>query len=508
LMSTSNSPTDVQEHFYKSSPFLLAISSSSKVGTSKPWSRQERPMDPVVQELISQVHGWGYRDPQGNITTGMYGHGGVERTLSLLKSIVPPGDQWSSMRSDVRNFIRHCPACQFMQSSKLAIHSKRSVHPFNMCVGRPMDRINIDTIGPFPQDEEGNKYIMVFIDVFSRFVELVPVPDLTASTAAKEIIKFTGRYGIPNEILTDNGTQYLNELLTLLYDFMCTNHMTILPYSHEENSIVERANREVNKHLRAIIFDRKIKTHWSIVLPLVQRVMNTMEHSSIGCAPSQIIFGNSVDLDRGILHERKSIRNDITYPEYVLRLLNAQAEIIARAQAIQETVANRHISKKLKTLRNTTDYIQNDYVLWELPDNMLNKDSREDRLSPHYRGPYRVVTSKEGQVEIQNLITNEIHSVLINHLKPFIYDSNIIDPKTVALHARNEFFPEKILDIAGDRNKKTRKFLRTNLQVKVRWAGYSSTWDTWEPYTSLKTTDVFQQYCRCNRLDYLVDKRN
>ena len=233
-----------------------------------------------------------------------------------------------------------------------------------------------------------------------------------------------------------------------------------------------------------------------------------MEHSSIGCAPSQIIFGNAVDLDRGILHERKSIRNDITYPEYVLRLLNAQAEIIARAQAIQETVANRHISKKLKTLRNTTDYIQNDYVLWELPDNMLNKDSREDRLAPHYRGPYRVVTSKEGQVEIQNLITNEIHSVLINHLKPFIYDSNIIDPKTVALHAHNEFFPEKILDIAGDRNKKTRKYLRTNLQVKVRWAGYSSTWDTWEPYTSLKATDVFQQYCRCNRLDYLVDKRN
>ena len=44
----------------------------------------------------------------------------------------------------------------------------------------------------------------------------------------------------------------------------------------------------------------------------------------------------------------------------------------------------------------TTDNITNDYVLWELPDGILNKDSREDRLSPHYRGPYRVVTSREG----------------------------------------------------------------------------------------------------------------
>ena len=511
LMSTSNSQEstlDSQDDSYKSSPLLLAISSSSKLGTPKPWSSQERPIDSHVHELISQVHGWGYRDPQGNITPGMYGHGGVERTLNLLKDIVPPDKWWASMRSDVRNFIHQCPACQFMQSAKLAIHSKRSVHPFNMCVGRPMDRINIDTIGPFPPDENGNKYIMVFIDVFSRFVELTPIPDLSALTAAKEIVKFTGRYGIPDEILTDNGTQYLNTLSTILYDLMYTDHITILPYSHEENSIVERANREVNKHLRSIIFDRKIKTQWSIVLPLVQRVMNTMQHSSIGCAPSQIIFGNAIDLDRGILHDHQSIPKDMTYPEYVLRLLNTQAEVIARAQSIQEIVADRHITQKLKTLRDTTDYIQNDYVLWELPDNMLDKDSREDRLSPHYRGPYRVITSKEGQVEIQNLITNEIHKVLTNHLKPFIYDSNIIDPKTVALHAQNEFFPEEIIDIFGDQNKKTRRYLRTNLQVKVRWAGYSSTWDTWEPYQSLKTSDIFKQYCHCNSLEYLLDSRN
>ena len=89
-----------------------------------------------------------------------------------------------------------------------------------------MDRINIDSIGPFPPDEDGNKYIMVFIDVFSRFVELVPVPDTSALVAAKEIVKFVGRYGTPDEILTDNGKQYLNELSTCLYDLMYTDQST------------------------------------------------------------------------------------------------------------------------------------------------------------------------------------------------------------------------------------------------------------------------------------------
>ena len=134
-------------------------------------------------------------------------------------------------------------------------------------------------------------------------MELVPVPDLTALVAAKEVIKFIGRYGCPREILTDNGTQFANELAYQIYDTAMINHLTVMPYSHEENSIVERANREVNSHLRAIVFDRKIKVNWSLALPLIQRVMNTFEHSSIGCAPSQIIFGNAIDLDRNILHK-------------------------------------------------------------------------------------------------------------------------------------------------------------------------------------------------------------
>jgi len=54
-------------------------------------------------ELISQVHGWGYRDPHGSITPRMYGHGGVERTLNLLKDKLPRDRWWSSMRTDVRN---------------------------------------------------------------------------------------------------------------------------------------------------------------------------------------------------------------------------------------------------------------------------------------------------------------------------------------------------------------------------------------------------------------------
>ena len=72
MMSISGTDHNLEDDFVenssKSSPFLLAIASSRKLGTSQPWSRQERPIDNDVHSLISEVHGWGYRDPQGNIT--------------------------------------------------------------------------------------------------------------------------------------------------------------------------------------------------------------------------------------------------------------------------------------------------------------------------------------------------------------------------------------------------------------------------------------------------------
>ena len=105
--------------------------------------------------------------------------------------------------------------------------------------------------------------------------------------------------------------------------------------------------------------------------------MNTFEHSSIGCAPSQIIFGNAIDLDRNILHKYEgdeanapAIKNE-TYSKYYRRLLNMQAEVVARAQTIQEMVNQKHISRKLQKLPNTEDYEVNDYVLWEHPDVFL-----------------------------------------------------------------------------------------------------------------------------------------
>lgn len=67
---------------------------------------------------------------------------------------------------------------------------------------------------------------------------------------------------------------------------MRLEHALSMAYSKEENAIVERANKEVMRHLKAILFDDRIGEEWNIYVPLVQRILNP----SIGVSPAQILL--------------------------------------------------------------------------------------------------------------------------------------------------------------------------------------------------------------------------
>ena len=73
-----------------------------------------------------------------------------------------------------------------------------------------MERLNIDTIGPLPEDNRGNKYILVILDGFTRFVRLTPTIDATANSAAIALLSFVCEYGFPRQIITDGAGDMTN----------------------------------------------------------------------------------------------------------------------------------------------------------------------------------------------------------------------------------------------------------------------------------------------------------
>ena len=107
----------------------------------------------------------------------------------------------------------------------------------------PMTRIAIDTIGPFPTDM-GFSHIIVIIDTFSRCIELFHTTDVTATSAASALWQHSCRFRTPNEIMTDKGSQFMNDTLIKFANLADITHLSSIPYSKEENGIVERPIRK------------------------------------------------------------------------------------------------------------------------------------------------------------------------------------------------------------------------------------------------------------------------
>ena len=106
-------------------------------------------------------------------------------------------------------------------------------------------------------------------------MQLYAVEDTSADSALNSFVQWISNFGVPSEITTDNGTQFVNRLIEQFCDLANINADKIHAYSKEENGLVERANKEVFRHLIPMINDKKCKENFSTLLPFSQRIMNT-----------------------------------------------------------------------------------------------------------------------------------------------------------------------------------------------------------------------------------------
>jgi hypothetical protein len=96
------------------------------------------------------------------------------------------------------------------------------------------------------------------------------------------MLQHFGRFGTPEVVHTDRDTAFHNELITELLRVAGREQSLITAYSKEENTIVERANKEVVRHLNALLFDARVHDRWSYEqLPMVQRIINTVEKEAL-----------------------------------------------------------------------------------------------------------------------------------------------------------------------------------------------------------------------------------
>lgn len=434
-----------------------------------------------LYQAFRQVHG------------ALPGHHGVERTLQkLIAYLRAKGESnWPGMRADVKRFVQQCPCCQKMSHIKPIIAAK----PFTLASYSPWDKVNIDAMGPFPETAEGYQHILVVIDCFTRFVELFPIKTTSAAEAKRAILALIGRYGIPNSITTDGGSQFKNRTIQELIDSLGIEHNITMSYSKEENAMVERANKEVLRHLAAMVYETRINDEWIEFLPLIQRIINSTPHQNTGVAPAQLLFGNAVQLDRGVflpIHKVEGKEpSESELASWIDNMLSKQRELMVLAEKLQREQDEANLKRRDK--QNYTEFPINSYVLVAYPHTRMGQRPPVKTMT-HYRGPMRVVHFTDSKYTVQDLVTLKEEKVHVSLLKKFEYDPDLVDPAEVARHDTQEFLVEQILAHRGNFERKS------GLEFKVRWQGYGPEHDTWEPWSELRNNTALHDYLRSKNL--------
>ena len=228
------------------------------------------------------------------------------------------------MKQHVRTFIQNCPSCQKLSAKDPKINASHFATS-NYAI---FDTLNVDYIGPFT--DKG--YIRVIIGTFTRWTELFWCANADAKSAADCLLSHFGRFGSPNMIRSDRGSHFANDLIKDFLDRCGTPHNFTLAYSKQENAIVERVNKEVNRHLQGLVFDKQTLEGYAKSIPFVQRIINSSlnRRTKVQLIDAHLLFGNKLDLNRGILTPHLSV-NTHSRSTYIEDLISVQDKVLDSA---------------------------------------------------------------------------------------------------------------------------------------------------------------------------------
>lgn len=287
-----------------------------------------------------------------------------------------------------------------------------------------MDLVTLDIAGPYPETNRGNRYILVTVDHFSRYVTLHALANQTAETIATCLVReFIPHLGMPRKILTDQGRNFESALLASLCEQLNIGKVRTSPYHPACNGMNEKFHRTLHQMLTAYV--DKDQSNWDEFLPAVQLAYNSSQHESTGYTPFLLTHGFDPVLphicEQGLPPTRAS---DI--PEYVDKVVQ-ELEKAFEIVADRTTRAGQRMIKYQPPVRNPKFRAQQ--KVW------LHDPTRQVGLNPklrrNWRGPYLIVRAT-GPVNYEIQDDGNPRKTLVVHasrLKPYFEETEVAKNK-------------------------------------------------------------------------------
>ena len=212
---------------------------------------------------------------------------------------------WPNCEKTVRSYIRNCPNCQIFKDEKQPDKGLMQM----MDISAPFECCGVDILGPITPSSKGHQYIIIFIDLFTKWLETKAIKNTLSETIAKWFCyEIMPRHGAINRILTDNASYFTSEFSEKVFELTKSKHITSTSYSPQTNGNAERACASVKNMLKMYI--KENHRDWNFYLPLVTFNYNISVQKTTRFSPFFLLYNREakVPLDMAL-----NISDDFTF---------------------------------------------------------------------------------------------------------------------------------------------------------------------------------------------------
>ena len=334
-------------------------------------------------------------------------HPGVTKTLLKLQARY----WWPHMARDVTTYITQCDSCQRKKNPKIPMR----VPLKNQMATYPFEVLSVDFQGPFTQSTRGNKNVLVWVDHFTKWIEMEATKDQLATTvAASYIDRIFCRYGASRILISDRAKNFLSEVVHEINKLLKVDHRLTTPYHPQTNGQVEVYNRSIGQMLAHVT--NESHTDWDDMLPFCMLAHNSSRHTIINASPSLLLMCREPRLPYDLTIP--AIEEPAAPGTYAAELHNKMSMVWSAAR---EAIGHSKRLQKKYYDRNTrpSTIKVGDAVLYYNQRGYRNKTSK---LIKRWQGIYIVKDVDETNAKIQlfNNPDGPIKKVHLNTLKLYL----------------------------------------------------------------------------------------
>uniref|UniRef100_A0A3P9MCB8 Gypsy retrotransposon integrase-like protein 1 n=1 Tax=Oryzias latipes TaxID=8090 RepID=A0A3P9MCB8_ORYLA len=291
------------------------------------------------------------------------GHQGIVKTKQRLRTKV----WWPGIDREVEDLVRSCHACQINTSTSHDVPTVRTELP-----AKPWQMLAMDMCGPFPSGH----YLLVVTDYYSRWVSADILQNPTSMNITNCMKHLFATHGLPESIVTDNGTPFISKEFKLYLQENGISHRRITPYWPQANGEVERQNKTLCKAIRAAHAEGK---DWRAELDVFLLAYRSTPHCVTGRSPAELLFN-------------RKIRTKLPELSHLQQIPMTDDAAVRRTDALRKEKGRSDADKHRKAKESPV----------KQGDRVLLRQQKQNKLStPFEPEPYTVISRKGPSVWLE-----------------------------------------------------------------------------------------------------------